>query len=186
MPFTLDYQPLLTKIRADGPDAVFFGGIVSTGGGVLRKQMGDLGLAKVPYFGGDGLANPEYVPLAGAAADGTYYTLIAPDVFHLPAARGFLLAYRGRFHSDPGNYSAGAFAAATGALGAVRRALVAHPGRLPERDEVLRNVAATPGVPTPIGPVAFDGHGDLRRPVISLYRVRHGRPEFVEEAGVRP
>ena len=186
VPFTLDYQPLLTKVRADGPDAVFFGGIVGTGGAVLRKQMGDVGLARVPYFGGDGLASPEYVPLAGTAADGTYYTLIAPDVFHLPAARRFLAAYRGRFHSDPGNYSAGAFAAASVALAAVRAELAVHPDRPPGRDGVLRGVAATSGLLTPVGAVAFDERGDLRRPVISLYRVRRGRSEFVEEAGVRP
>jgi len=186
VPFTLDFQPLLTKIRADGPDAIFFGGIVSTGGAILRKQMGDVGLAKVPYFGGDGLASPEYVPLAGAAADGTYFTLIAPDVFRLPEARGFLAAYRARFRSDPGNYSAGAFAAASVALDALRRGLGAHPGRLPGRGEVLRGVAATAALVTPIGPVTFDGRGDLRRPVVSLYRVEHGRTEFVEEAGVRP
>ena len=70
VPYALDYGPLLTKVRASGPDAIFFGGIVSTGAAVLRKQMADAGLQKVRYFGGDGLASPEYVPLAGSAAEG--------------------------------------------------------------------------------------------------------------------
>lgn len=180
-PFALDFKPLLTKVKATGPDAIFFGGIVSTGGAVLRKQMADVGLGSVPYFGGDGLESPEYLPLAGPAAEGTYFTLIAPDVEHLPASRAFAAAYRARFGSPAGSYSPGGYAAALVAIDAVRRALRGHPGRLPTRDEVLARVAATDGLVTPVGPVAFDPNGDLRQPVISLYRIHDGRVEFVRE-----
>lgn len=64
--------------------------------------MADVGLEHVAYFGGDGLSGREYVPLAGPAADGTYFTLIAPDVDHFPGGRIFRRAYRARFGSDPG------------------------------------------------------------------------------------
>jgi len=100
--FALDYKALLTKIRASAPDAIFFGGIVSTGGAVLRRQMADVGLDRVAYLGGDGLANPEYVPLAGRAAENTYFTLIAPDVERFPPARAFRSANRAHFGSEPG------------------------------------------------------------------------------------
>ncbi|MBD5655545.1 MAG: branched-chain amino acid ABC transporter substrate-binding protein, partial [Candidatus Eremiobacteraeota bacterium] len=102
--FALDYKALLTKIAAERPDMIFFGGIVSTGGAILRKQMADVGLAGLPYFGGDGLSSPEFVPLAGPAADDTYFTLISPDIGRLPAARAFVSAYRKRFGSAPGTY----------------------------------------------------------------------------------
>jgi len=95
--FALDLRPLLTKVKAVGPDMVFFGGIVSTGGAVLRRQMPDVGLGQVPYFGGDGLVSPEYVPLAGPAAEGTYFTTLAPDIDHFPDAHDFAAAYRARF-----------------------------------------------------------------------------------------
>ena len=185
-PFALDYKPLLTKIAAQKPDSVFFGGIVSTGGAILRKQMGDVGLGRIPYFGGDGLSSPEYVPLAGADADGTFFTLIAPDVNRLPGARGFVAAYRARFHADPGQYSAGAYAAATVALEAVRAALAAHPGRSPDRADVLARIARTDLRITPVGPVSFDRAGDLRDPIVSLYRVSGGRIQFVGQSGARP
>ncbi len=178
--FALDYKALLTKIRASEPDAVFFGGIVSTGGAVLRRQMADVGLDRVAYLGGDGLASPEYVPLAGRAAENTYFTLIAPDVDHLPEARAFRTAYRARFRAEPGNYSAGAYAAARVALAAIRIALAAH-GNASTRDAVRDAVARTSGLVTPIGPVAFDGGGDLRDPIVSLYRVRGGKVQFVDE-----
>jgi branched-chain amino acid transport system substrate-binding protein len=185
-PFQLDYKPLLTKVSALHPDVIFFGGIVSTGGGLLRKQMGDVGLGRVPYFGGDGLQSPEYVPLAGSAADGTYFTLSTPEIARLPSARGFIAAYRARFRAEPGAYSASGYAAAQVALVAIRGALAASGGHLPSRDDVLTRVAATRNLVTPVGPVAFDAAGDLRNPTISLYEVRDGRERFVEAATVRP
>ncbi len=186
-PFALDFQALLTKVRGTHPDGVFFGGIVSTGGAVLRRQMGDVGLGKVPYFGGDGLASPEYASLAGASADNTYFTLVSPDVFHLPAAKRFLAAYRARFKADPGNYSAGAYAATAVAIAAVRRELASNgaSGTL-SRDAVLRAIAGTAGLATPVGPVTFDQQGDLREPVIGLYRIVDGKATFVRQGGVRP
>ncbi len=178
--FALDYKALLTKIRASAPDAIFFGGIVSTGGAVLRRQMADVGLDRVAYLGGDGLANPEYVPLAGRAAENTYFTLIAPDVERFPPARAFRSAYRARFGSEPGNYSAGAYAAARVALAAIRRAAATDRSG-PGRATVLDAVARTAGLDTPIGLVAFDAAGDLREPIVSLYRVHGGKVEFVDQ-----
>jgi len=177
-PFALDYKALLTKVRATAPDMVFFGGIVSTGGAVLRRQMRDVGLGALPYYAGDGIANPEFIPLAGPAADGTAFTVGAPTASFSPAARAFTAAYSKRFGAAPGNYGAGAYAAAQVALAAIRAELTAHPGRLPTRAEVRDRIAATSDLVTPIGSVAFDKSGELRNPTISLYRVRGGRVEF--------
>jgi len=182
--FALDYKALLTKIRATGPDALFFGGIVGTGGGILRKQMADVGLGAIAYLGGDGLASPEFVPLAGAAAENTYFTLVTPDTQRLPAARAFVSAYRRRFAAEPGSYSAGAYAAAAVALEAVRRTLAADPHAALTRERVLAAVATTKELLTPVGSVTFDARGDLLHPVISLYRVHAGRTLFVDQRAV--
>jgi branched-chain amino acid transport system substrate-binding protein len=182
--FELDFKPLLTKVRATNPDMIFFGGIVSTGGAILRRQMADVGLGGVPYFGGDGLESPEYLPLAGKAADGTFFTLASPNVEHLPAAVDFAKAYQTRFGSAPGSYSPGGYAAAAVAIAAIEAALRAHPAQIPTRDDVLGRVGATSGLVTPVGPISFDRQGDLRHPVISLYRIRGGRVEFVGQTGV--
>src|SRR5665213_2783220 len=52
-----DFKALLTKIHSTSPDAVFFGGTTSTGGGLLRRQMADVGMSKTPYIGGDGISD---------------------------------------------------------------------------------------------------------------------------------
>ena len=185
-PFALDFQAMLTKVRGTHPDAVFFGGIVSTGGAVLRRQMGDVGLGKIPYLGGDGLASPDFASLAGASANNTYFTLVSPDVFHLPAAKRFLAAYRARFKADPGSYSAGAYAATAVVVAALRQLESNTASGIPSRDAVLRAVAATRGLATPVGPVSFDRQGDLRDPVIGLYRIVDGKATFVRQGAVRP
>ena len=183
--FQLDYKPLLTKIAAEHPQAIFFGGIVSTGGAVLRKQMADTALANVPYLGGDGLESPQYVPLTGTASDGTYYSMTAPDVTHLIGARVFLAAYRKRFSAEPSAYSPGAYAAALVALEAIRRTLSANPHAIPSREDIRAAVAATRDVPTPLGPVRFDSDGDLSHPTLSIYRIDRGRTRFVLQTTAR-
>ena len=52
---TTDYTAILTKFAAAKPDAVFYGGVTSTGGGLVRKQMEQSGLNGLVYLGGDGI-----------------------------------------------------------------------------------------------------------------------------------
>jgi ABC-type branched-chain amino acid transport systems, periplasmic component len=52
-----DYTSLLTAAKALNPDVVFYGGVTSTGGGVLRKQMVANGMGDLPFIGGDGISD---------------------------------------------------------------------------------------------------------------------------------
>ena len=61
-----DFMAILTAIKAKGPDAVFYGGMDPQAGPMLR-QMEQLGMSKVKYFGGDGLCTSEIAKLAGGA-----------------------------------------------------------------------------------------------------------------------
>ena len=65
-----DFTALLTKARSLGPDVVFYGGTTSTGGGLVRKQMGNVGMSNVAYMGGDGITDEEFLKVAGALANG--------------------------------------------------------------------------------------------------------------------
>jgi len=173
-----DFTALLSKVRALQPDALFFGGLTSSGGAVLRKQMGQNGLARLPFFGGDGISDEAFLAVAGPYADGVSYFVAAPDVGHLPEARHFLAAYRARFGSDAGPYSTNAYAATQVEIAAIAAAMRRHPGVPPTRAEVLAEVRASRGVATPIGRVAFDRYGDTLHPLVTLYTIRHGVPYF--------
>jgi branched-chain amino acid transport system substrate-binding protein len=169
-----DFKALLTKVRGFAPDAIFFGGTTSTGGGLLRRQMGDVGMAKVTFLGGDGIADPEFETTAGPMADGTYYTVAAADATRLASARAFIAAYKARFHEDIGGYSASAYAAAQVALAGIASAIAANGGKPPTRDAVLTAVGHTSNFATPIGNITFNGAGDTQNPTLTLQRVSAG------------
>ena len=60
---TIDFSAVLTNIRSQNPDLIFFGGMDAVGGPMLR-QMKQLGLA-VRFMGGDGLCSDSLARLAG-------------------------------------------------------------------------------------------------------------------------
>jgi branched-chain amino acid transport system substrate-binding protein len=176
-----DFRALLTKAKSLSPQAVFFGGTSSTGGGLIRRQMADTGLRAVPFIGGDGISDATFIQQAGEMADGTYYAVAAPDALKLPSARAFVTAYQKRFGAAPGPYSANAFAAAQVAIAGIEKGIAAENGGTPTRAEVLHAVAATRGLMTPIGPVGFDAHGDTTSPILTLVEIAGGKPQTVDQ-----
>lgn len=181
---TQDFTSLLTKVAATKPQLVFYGGTTSTGAGLIRLQMFDVGLGSVPFMGGDGI--PDIATVAGKRADGTYYTVAAPNVEKLPSARTFLKQYRAAYHANVGPYSANAYAAAEVAIHAISRALVANGNARPSRMMVLKEVASTDRLSTPIGTIGFDANGDVKEPVLSLYVIRNGHSQFIDQIDVKP
>ncbi|MFV0679602.1 branched-chain amino acid ABC transporter substrate-binding protein [Ottowia sp.] len=62
-----DFMAILTNIKAKKPDAIFFGGLDAQAGPMLR-QMEQLGMGQMKYFGGDALCTPKLSELASKAA----------------------------------------------------------------------------------------------------------------------
>jgi branched-chain amino acid transport system substrate-binding protein len=171
----VDFKALLTKVHSMSPDAVFFGGNTSTGGGLLRRQMGDVGMSGTPMMGGDGISDTaEFVKEAGPMAQNVYYSVAAPDASKLPSAQAFIAAYKARFKTNVGPYSASAYAAAQIIIAAMEKALKDSGGKNPSRAMVLKYIAATRDFPTPIGPVTFDSAGDMTTPTLTLMRLAAG------------
>jgi branched-chain amino acid transport system substrate-binding protein len=175
-----DFKALLTKVKSLGPDAIFFGGTTSSGGGLVRKQMADVGLGSVAYIGGDGISDEEFIKQTGSAADNSYYTVAAPETSKLASAKTFIAAYKKRFGEEPGPYSANAYAAAQIIIAAIVKS-----GASPTRADVLKNVAATSNIDTPIGTIGFDANGDTTAPILSFYAIKGGKPEFVNQINLK-
>ena len=174
-----DFSALLTKIAAAKPQVIFFGGVTSTGGGLIKQQMARAGLANIPFLGGDGL--PDIATAIGTAADGTYYTIAAPNVEKLPSAQTFVAQYQARFHTPVGAYSANAYAAARVAIVAIEQAMSSNNSVFPTRTQVISEAAKTKALATPIGPISFDANGDVKNPVVSLYEIQHGHATFLDQ-----
>ncbi len=176
---TQDFKSQLLKVAAQKPDVVFYGGVTSTGGGLIRKQMFDVGLGKTPFMGGDGIA--DLATVAGNDSDGSFYTLAAPNAEKLPAAQAFVQAYRAKYHTSIGPYSANAYAAMQVAVNGIAAALKQSGGNIPSRKNVVQAIAATKALQTPIGPVTFDANGDIQNPVLSLYGFKNGTSYFIRQ-----
>jgi branched-chain amino acid transport system substrate-binding protein len=176
-----DFKALLTKAESLGPDLIFFGGTTVTGGGLLRKQMGDSALKSVTYFGGDGISDATFLTTAGAMANNVYYTVAAPNPARLPSAQAFIAAYKKAYNADIGAYSANAYAAAMIEIAAIEKAIKANGGKIPTRAEILKNIAATKNFDTPIGKIGFDANGDTTAGILSLYKITNGKAEFVDQ-----
>src|SRR5699024_10616508 len=67
-----DYNALVTKIKAENVDAVFFGGLYAEAGTLVR-QIREQGIS-VPYISVDGIVDPAFVTAAGGKqyAKGVY------------------------------------------------------------------------------------------------------------------
>ena len=181
----VDFKALLTKIKSLNPDVVFFGGNTSTGGGLIRRQMADVGMAKTPYLGGDGISDDEFETQAGTMANGAYMTTAAPDAAKLPSAKTFVDAYKARFKSDVGPYSANAYTAAKIEIAAIEKAITDNGGKMPTRADVLKNIAATTNFDSPIGKQGFDANGDTTAPILTLFKVVNGKRVTVDTIAVK-
>jgi branched-chain amino acid transport system substrate-binding protein len=172
-----DFKALVTKIAATKPDLVYYGGIYNAGA-LLSKQLKDAGV-KAPLMGGDGLYDPQYIALAGAAnAEGDFATSVGLPLAQLPQGAQFQSEYKAMFPNDEiAAYDAYSYDAATvimkGVLTAAAKVTAAKITTTEGRTAIIAAVAATnyTGI---TGPIAFDSKGDTTNKAITLYTVKGG------------
>ncbi len=168
---TKDFKAQLTEAKNDGSTLIFFGGTSSNGGGIIRKQMGELNIT-AKFEGGDGIVDDEFFTEAGSAGDGAYGTIAAPDPTKLDTAAKFVTDYKAAFNADPGAYSANAYDAMNIILNGVKKVLEDNGGKVPAdpkafRESVRKAVAATDHNGA-IGHTTFDKNGDTTNALLTL------------------
>ena len=92
--------PSVTKVKASGADALFFGGYYPEAAPLI-KQLRDAGW-KGTFVVADGVKDQSFIDNAGSAAEGTIITCpcAPPNV-----APEFAAAYKKAYNSDPDTYS---------------------------------------------------------------------------------
>jgi branched-chain amino acid transport system substrate-binding protein len=97
---TQDYSAVLTKLKSEKPDVLYFSGYY-TDGGLIRAQMAQLGM-KATFVGGDANQNVAFAKMAGNAAQGAIIVNV-PDPKNLPypEAKKFLADYVHAYGSAP-------------------------------------------------------------------------------------
>lgn len=180
---TTDFTSELTQAKSDGATLIFFGGTSSNGGGIIRKQMGDVGLGSVDFLGGDGIQDTQFFTEAGTAGDGAYSTVAAPNPADLSSATAFVSAYKAKFGSAPGAYSANAYDAMNIIIQAIKGAIQSNGGKLPTspsafREAVRANVASI-HYSGAIGTTSFDSNGDTTNKLLTLWKGSGGKWTYV-------
>jgi branched-chain amino acid transport system substrate-binding protein len=195
---TTTYVSLLTQIATQHPDVIYFGGLDSTGGILIRKQMNQVpGLQNIPLGGGDGLVTPTFATTIGTGGATTYGTVAVVDTSKNPAAVTFNSQFKAAF-TDPENvYSAAAYDCANILIQGIKTALAggAHTpkdasdltGAKTFRQAVInaiQNINYT-GV---TGHQSFDTNGDTTNKVITIYKLglntTSNKPDWLFESSV--
>ena len=82
----VDFNALLTSIKALKPDAIFFGGYDAQAGPMAR-QMKTLGMS-IPLMGGETMNSAKFIELAGPAAEGNIASTPGAALESLGVVRG--------------------------------------------------------------------------------------------------
>jgi branched-chain amino acid transport system substrate-binding protein len=172
-----DFTALVTKIRGDSPDLIYFGGMY-TEAALVSKQSKEAGF-EGPVMGGDGLYTQQYVDIAGAAnAEGDFATSIGLPLSEQPKGQEFTDMFEATF---PGQtieaYDTYAYDAAMVIIEAIK-AVAADLGAeevtsVAGKQAIIEAVAAT-NMQGVTGTVSFDENGDTTNKAVTPYVVSDG------------
>ena len=148
-----DFSALVSKIKASGADLVYWGGL-HTEGGLLVRQMRDQGV-KAPIMGGDGITDDEFASVAGPGAEGTLMTY-GPDPRKRPEAKAIVEKFRAK-NFEPQAYTLYSYAAVEIIKQAAEAAKSLDPKKIAEVMKSGRKFK------TVIGEISYDKKGDVTR-----------------------
>ena len=164
-----DFMAILTAVKSKNPDAVFFGGMDAQGGPMLR-QMEQLGMSNVKYFGGDGICTAEVAKLSGGAK--TLNNVVCAEggasLAKMPGGEAWKKRYNAKYPGQFQIYSPYTYDATFVLVDAMKRANSTDP-KVYVSELIKTNFK---GVTTTI---AFEPNGELKNPAITLYVYKDGK-----------
>jgi len=164
-----DFMAILTAIKAKAPDSVFYGGMDPQAGPMLR-QMDQLGLSNLKFFGGDGICTAKLAELSGGAKslNGVVCAEGGASLDKMPGGKAWMARYEAKYPKQFQVYSPYVYDAVHVLVDAMVKAGSADP------KVYLSKLAATDyqGVTTK---VAFEADGELKNPAMTLYVYKDGK-----------
>jgi branched-chain amino acid transport system substrate-binding protein len=169
-----DYSAILTKIRGAKPDVIFFGGMDSVAGPML-KQMKALGL-NVTMLGGDGMCTEALPRLAGDAVGEGHVICAEAGGVTGPQEKvmdDFRARFQKRYPVGVQLYAPYVYDAVMVMAQAMQNAKSAQPAKyLPELKKIKYE-----GV---TGTIQFDQNGDLKDAPLTLFTYKGGKKTKME------
>jgi branched-chain amino acid transport system substrate-binding protein len=160
-----DFRTILTALKSKNIDAIYFGGVI-TEAGILAKQMKEVGLDK-PMLGTSGMYDPEFIAVAGDAAQAAIVSYPAAAVTDNLKKLDADYAARG-FAEAASPYTKYAFDATNVLIQAINEVGKDDKPALSAAIRKIKHEGAT-------GTITFDANGQTETPVaIELKTVRDG------------
>lgn len=159
-----DFNGVLNQVSAADPDLVYFGGLYSEGG-LLIKQARDNGI-DAAFMGGDGMDSSTLVEIAGDAVNNVYLTSVAGD----SSATEFAKNYEEEYGGKPESFSIYGYDSAKVLMEGILDAAEENGGKLPEKDKVAAAVRAVDDYEGEMTQVSFDDKGDNEFAKIFIYK----------------
>lgn len=148
-----DFSALVSKIKQSGADLIYWGGLY-TEGGLIVRQMRDQGV-KAPLMGGDGITADEFAAVGGPGVEGTLMTY-GPDARKNPAAKQVVDSFRAK-KFEPEAYTLYAYASVQVMKQAAEAAKSLDPKKVAEK------MHSGMKFNTVLGDLSFDKKGDITK-----------------------
>ncbi|MGA8968168.1 MAG: branched-chain amino acid ABC transporter substrate-binding protein [Pseudolabrys sp.] len=148
-----DYSALVSKIKQSGADLIYWGGLY-TEGGLIVRQMRDQGV-KAPLMGGDGITSDEFASIGGPGVEGTLMTY-GPDPRNKPDAKRVVEEFRAK-KFEPEAYTLYSYAG----VQIIKQAAEAAKSLDPKK--VAEKMHSGMQFKTVLGDIAYDKKGDITK-----------------------
>jgi branched-chain amino acid transport system substrate-binding protein len=164
-----DFMAILTAIKAKNPDAIFYGGMDAQAGPMI-KQMDQLGMTNVKFFGGDGICTTEIAKFAAGAKSLNNVVCAegGASIAKMPGGTEWKKRYDTKYPGEFQIYSPFTYDATFVLVDAMKRANSVDPkvytAKIPETN--FKGVTAL---------IAFEPNGEIKNPSMTLSVYKDGK-----------
>lgn len=164
-----DFMAILTAIKAKKPDAVFYGGMDAQAGAMLR-QMDQLGMSGVKYFGGDGICTNEIIKIAAGAKSLNNVVCAegGSSIAKMPGGTAWKTKYDSKYPGQFQIYSPFTYDATMILVDAMKRANSTDPKKYTSfiGKSNYKGVTAQ---------IMFESNGEMKNPAMTLSTYKDGK-----------
>ncbi|MBA7505246.1 Leu/Ile/Val-binding protein [subsurface metagenome] len=172
-----DFTAQLTSAKTKNPDVIFIPCAAYGEAALMIRQGREMGI-EVPFLGGDTWEAPEFLEVAGEAAEGTYYTThFDPAAKTTAKAVAFCTAFEEKYGRPPSAFAALGYDAYCRAIDAIEEA------GSTDGEAIREALAASKDWEAVTGMITFDENGDPLKAVI-VRTIKNGEVQYV--TSIRP
>jgi branched-chain amino acid transport system substrate-binding protein len=155
-----DYSAVITKLKSNGVDFVYYGGYHPEMG-LLMRQAAEQGV-KARFMGPEGAGNPDINAIAGDAVEGMLLTLPA-DFSQKPENAAVVKAMKAAKRNPSGAFQLPAYAATMAIVDGIKATGSTDPAKVAQW--LHKN-----SIDTPIGKISWNAQGDLNAFEFQVYQ----------------